>query len=327
MSVKITQFTSANNQESSGSPVKGLLIGAGAGAALGAVAMPGRISPQELLKKYSGENADKFMARIKGFENLSFEEQAKLSYIHGGLKYINQEANLAEKAIIHSCGKKGKTTVRRFIDTIMSIDDSKDFRAGMKRAMKFQMSAIFGRNAMFLLSPLGLVTGINYYLTKSVPSLLVYMLGFVAGKTVYNKRYPNEALGAFLDTCASSERSAEAGVISPLFGQPSHKVQSAIQHIQAKIDKAFYSVIHLKFAGMKHGDKITQETAKNIIQEAKEAANKTLLTGIEENMQGVEKYLPKNMLRNAGIGALIGAAVLGTLFSGHRKSKEEAPTA
>lgn len=325
MSVKITQFTSTNTnkQESSGHPALGLLTGAGAGAALGYYAIPKKMSAQELLKKYNGEKADKFIQRIKDFDSLPIEQQTKLRFIQSSLAHSEQEADFAQQAVKISCSQTGKTTVRKFLNTFFNMGDPGNFREAVGRSMKFQLGGIMGRMSGAALSPLGLLTGINYYLTKkALPSIAFWgLMGFTFVKTqVYNRLYPNKVLGAVLDQSGVTERATAARIASPMY---SKAIPATVaQLVKARIDKAFHSKLYYIFAGMKHSEEMTEETASAIVKEAKETADRTLIRTIEENMQGVEKHMPKHGLRNAGIGALVGAAILGLIFSGHRKSSE-----
>lgn len=339
MSVKITQFTSTNtNQQerTSGVPSAGLLTGAGAGAALGYFALPGQFSAQELLKKYSGEKADKFISRIKGFENLTPEQKVKLDCIKGALSHTSKEYEAIEKAVINIFKKPCQVTMRdlaaEIIRTAKSVNPAKN-----QSLMAATMTGGKIRNLMLRL----------VYIGSSV-SLLVFhqslgLLGFGSwlGSVFFNKRYPNIILGNLVDTLAMGEKGSAAGIINHIKKSKANKpvvsffgkIKAHFSHmfylnntansITNKADKTFYGIIHSKLAAYKHSEKITEETATSMVKEAKEAADRTLIKAMEENMQGVEKYLPKHGLRNAGIGALLGAFVLGSFFAGKAKSRED----
>lgn len=310
MSLKIPQFQSrVNNQEDrqSGSPANALLNGAGTGAIVGyLVGGSGKeTSAQDLLKKFGGEKADDFIKSIPDFETLPETEKAKLNYIKNLLAYKDTSIQELEEATKKLFGKHKEISLRKFISKvpIKQIFPQLDL-----------IGKLYGARAA-----IGLAATSIWVINN--PWSLIFASLFL-GKNFRRYRYPNLRLGDYVDNLPAMERNTALKTKnSAQKVNSATKINDAMKKlIKLKSIRAIFSSMHLEFYKRKHADKITQETALNIIKEAKEASDKTIFAEIEENMQGLSKYLKKSSgLKTIGIGALIGALAFGILAVGGKK--------
>lgn len=311
MSLKIPQFQSAsvNGQESqSGSPANAMLNGAGTGAIVGYLfGGSGKgTSAQDLLKRYGGEKADEFIKSIPNFETLSAEEKAKFNYIKKLLAYKNTSVQELEEATKKLFSKRSKVTLRQYI-----------LKVPIKQAYK--KLDLIGRSSHVRL---GMALTATTIFAICNPWSLLIAIPAVGGMNYYKYKHPNFRLGGYIPQFAIMERKAafKARKSVAKAGSEARTNTLITRLLKLKGIRTFFNALNMEFYKLKYTDEITLETAQKLIKEAKEASDKTILTEIEENMQGLSKYFKKGSnLKNIGIGALVGALAFGALALAGKK--------
>lgn len=326
MSLKIPQFQARSvDQQESTLPASSILTGAGTGAACGYFAFSGgQMSAKELMEKYGGENADKFIQSIKGFETLPAEEQAKFNHLKTLLTYKDTSVQELEEATKLLFRRHKETTLRKFISKVAVKKIYPKLGLKGKASSTLLASGVVGsgmsnyflaKGGSFVNSTIG-----HWWITRwgiRASGVLLPVILF------FRHKNPEGLAGRFRDynnTLSIIEREA-ANKVSKCQRKGSEKLLSKanIQLLKIKTLNAVYTAMHFNFVNIGSKNKITQETAQNILKNAQEAADKTILNEIEETLQQVGKHFPKNSLKNAGIGAVIGALLLGALAIGHKQ--------